>query len=59
MGLCAVSRWCEGCRNKGKAQLGSALDRILERITLDFQTQSRPEAIQGSTSKAKIYLRFQ
>jgi hypothetical protein len=47
MGLCAVSRWCEGCRNKGKAQLSSALDRISERITLAFQTQSHP----GSTSK--------
>jgi hypothetical protein len=23
MGLCAVSRWCEGCRNKGKVQFGS------------------------------------
>jgi hypothetical protein len=33
-GLCAVSRWREGCRNKGKAQLSSALDRISERITL-------------------------
>ncbi|HWY96117.1 MAG TPA: hypothetical protein VNX69_13030 [Steroidobacteraceae bacterium] len=34
MGLCAVSRWCEGCRNRGKAQLSSAVDRISERITL-------------------------
>ena len=47
MGLCAVSRWCEGCRNKGKAQLSSALDRISERITLAFQTLSRPELIRG------------
>jgi hypothetical protein len=45
MGLCAVSRWCEGCRNKGKAQLSSAPDRISERITLAFQTLlSRSEA---------------
>jgi hypothetical protein len=39
----------KGCRNKGKAQLSSALDRISERITLAFQTLSRPEAIRGST----------
>ena len=32
MDLCAVSRWREGCRNKGKAQFSSALDRISERI---------------------------
>ena len=51
MGLCAVSHWCEGCRDKGKARLSSALDRISERITLGFQTLSRPEAIRGSTSK--------
>ena len=37
MGLCAVSHWCEGCRNKGKARLSSALDRISKRITLTFQ----------------------
>jgi hypothetical protein len=42
-------RWCEGCRNKGKAQLSSARDGISERITLAFQTLSRPEAIRGST----------
>jgi hypothetical protein len=51
MGQCAVSRWYEGCRNKCKAQLSSALDRILERITLAFQSLSRPEAIRGSPSK--------
>src|ERR1700730_17771715 len=28
MGLCDVSRWCEGCRNKSKAQLSWALERI-------------------------------
>jgi hypothetical protein len=32
MGLCAVSHWCE-VRNKGKAQLSSALERISEWIT--------------------------
>ena len=42
-------RWCEACRNKGKAQLSSALDRISERIMQVFQTLSRPEAIRGST----------
>jgi hypothetical protein len=60
MGLCAVSRWCEGCRNKGKARLSSALDRISERITLAFQTLSRPEAIRGTNRrKTTIYLIFQ
>ncbi len=49
MGLCAVSRWCEGCRNKGKAQLSSALDRISERITPALQTLSHPEVVPGST----------
>jgi hypothetical protein len=44
MGQCAVSRWCEGCRNKGKARLSSAPDRISERITLAFQTLFRSEA---------------
>jgi hypothetical protein len=59
MVLCAVSRWCEGCRNKGKAQLSSALDRISERITLAFQTLSRPEAIRGSpVEKHKFTLYF-
>ena len=59
MGLRAVSRWYEGCRNKGKAQLRSALDRISERITLAFQTLSRPEAIRGSTiEKQKFTLYF-
>jgi hypothetical protein len=53
MGLCAVSRWCEGCRNKGKAPLSSALDQISERITLAFQTLSRPEEIRGSTIENK------
>jgi hypothetical protein len=48
MRLCALSRWCEGCRNKGKGQLSSALDRISERITLAFQTLSRLEAIRGN-----------
>ena len=38
-------------RNKGKAQLNSALDRISERITLAFPTLARPEAIQGPPSK--------
>jgi hypothetical protein len=55
MGLCAVSRWCEGCRNKGKAQLSSALDRISERITLAFRTLSRPEAIRESTIGKRIF----
>src|SRR6266436_9376235 len=32
-----------------QAQLSSALDRISERITLAFQTLSRPEATRGST----------
>src|ERR1700730_3667084 len=59
MGLCAVSHWCEGCRDKGKARLSSALDRISERITLGFQTLSRPEAIRGSTiEKHKFTLYF-
>jgi hypothetical protein len=53
MGLCAISRWCEGCRNNGKPQLSSALDRISERITLAFQTLSRLESIRGPTSKNK------
>jgi hypothetical protein len=44
MGLCAVSRWCEGCRNKGKAQSSSALDRISERIALAFQTLAPPRS---------------
>src|SRR6266481_2267923 len=51
MGLCAVSHWCEGCRDKGKARLSSALDRISERITLGFQTLSCPEVIRGQPSK--------
>jgi hypothetical protein len=60
MGLSAVSRWCEWCRNKGKAQLSSALDRISEGITLAFQTLSRPEAIRGATiEKQKICIIFQ
>jgi hypothetical protein len=59
MGLCAVSRWCEGCRNKGKTQLSSALDRISERITLAFRTLSRPEAIRESTiEKQRFTLYF-
>jgi hypothetical protein len=59
MGLCAISCWCEGCRNKGKAKLSSSLDRISERITLAFQTLSRPEAIRGSTiEKYKFTLYF-
>jgi hypothetical protein len=58
-GLCAVSRWCEGCRNKGKAQLRPALDRISERITLAFQTLSRPEQSGGHHRKTRIYLIFQ
>jgi len=49
MDLCAVSRWCEGYRNKGKAQSSSALDRISEWITPTFQTLSRPEIIRGSS----------
>jgi ABC-type sulfate transport system substrate-binding protein len=60
IGLCAVFRWCEGCRNKGKAQLSSALDRISERITLVFRTLSHPEAIRGiNHRRTKIYLIFQ
>jgi hypothetical protein len=59
MGLCAVSRWCEGCRNDGKVQPSSALDRISERITLAFQTLSRPEAIRGATiGKQRFILYF-
>ncbi len=54
MDLCAVSRWREGCRNKGKAQLSSALERISERIKLAFQTLSRSEAIRGSTIDISI-----
>jgi hypothetical protein len=49
MDLCAVSRWCEGYRNKGKAQSSLALDRISEWITPTFQTLSRPEIIRGSS----------
>src|ERR1700681_1435653 len=53
MRLCALSRWCEGCRNnKGKGQLSSALDRISERITLAFQTQA------GATEKRTFILYF-
>ena len=48
--------WCEGCRNKSKAQLSSALDRISERITLAFQTLSRPEAIRGPAIKNKKFI---
>jgi hypothetical protein len=59
MGLCAVSRWCEGCRNKGKAQLSSAVDRISEGITLAFQALFRLEAIRGQQSKKSIYFIFQ
>jgi hypothetical protein len=60
MGLCAVSRLCDGCRNKGKAQLGSALYRISERITLVFQSLSRPEAVRRTTiEKQKMYVIFQ
>jgi hypothetical protein len=60
MGLCAVSRWCEGCRYKGKAQLSPALDRISERITnRAFQTLSREEAIRGQPSQTAISLIFQ
>jgi hypothetical protein len=58
MGLCAVSRWCEGCRNKGNAQLTSTLDRISERITLAFQSLSRPEAIRGHHRKQQFILYF-
>ena len=47
MGLCAVSRFCEGGRNKGKAQLSSALDRISGRITLEFQTPFPPRSNLG------------
>ena len=50
----ACARYLVGVKGedtKAKRDLNSALDRILERITLAFQTQSRPEAIQGSTSK--------
>jgi hypothetical protein len=49
MDLCAVSRWCEGYRNIGKAQSSSVLDRISEWITPTSQTLSRPEIIRGST----------
>jgi hypothetical protein len=51
MSLCAVSRWYEGCRNKDKGQLSSALDQISERIMLAFQTLFRPEAIWRSTKQ--------
>ena len=53
MGLCAVSRWCEGCKNTGEAPLSSALYRISERITPTFQTLSHPEEIGGQPSKNK------
>jgi hypothetical protein len=47
------------CRNNGKAQLSSALDRISERITLASKTPSRPEAIGESTiEKQQFYLYF-
>jgi hypothetical protein len=43
-----------------KAKCSSALDRISERITLAFQTLSRPEAIRGTNRrKTTIYLIFQ
>jgi hypothetical protein len=51
MGLRAISRWCEGCRNKGKAQLSSALDRISERITLASKT--RPAQTQSGNQPSK------
>jgi hypothetical protein len=37
MGLCAVSRWCEGCRNKGKAPLSSEVNHRKTEIYLIFQ----------------------
>ena len=51
MGLCAVSRWCEGCRNKGKAQLSSAVDRISERITLASKPCPAQKQSPGQPSK--------
>src|SRR5437868_2172005 len=58
-GLCAVARWCEGCRNKGKAQLSSALDRISERITLTFQALSPSRSNPGvNHRKTKSTLYF-
>src|SRR6185437_8175079 len=40
----------KGAETKAKrSDLSSALDRISERITLAFQTLSRPEAIRGAT----------
>jgi hypothetical protein len=57
MGLCAVSRWCEGCRNNGKAQLSSALDRISERITLAFQTLVPPRSNPGGQSSKNTNFR--
>jgi hypothetical protein len=42
----------KGAETKGKAQLSLALDRISQRITLAFQTQSRPEAIRDQPPKS-------
>jgi hypothetical protein len=57
--VCAVSRWCEGCRKQGKAQLSSALDRISERITLAFQTLSAQKQSEGPTiEKQQFTLSF-
>ena len=50
MGLCAVFRWCEGCRNKTSAvKIGSRPN--FRKDALVFQTLSRPEAIRGQPSK--------
>jgi hypothetical protein len=47
MGLRAVSRWCEACRNKASAlKLGSRPNLRTDHAS--FPTLSRPEAIQGS-----------
>ena len=56
--VCA--RYLVGVRvqKQRQAQLSSALDRISERITLAFQTLSRPEAIWGSTTETQIYVIF-
>ena len=42
-------------RNKGKAQLSSALDRISERITLAFQTQKQSGGLQSQKQKFSLY----
>jgi hypothetical protein len=56
MGLCAVSRGVKGVRNKGKAQLSSALDQISERITVP--PRSNPESIIESVNLPYISIGY-